>query len=211
MTDRKSLVIVGAGGLGREIAAAAAEDRWGWDVAGFLDDQPGLARTPEGVPVLGNIASLRPGTNVVVAVGNPRVRRAIAARVEASGGGFVLVDAQPGRHPTVVLGSGSMLVRGVQTTVNIHAGSHLLANLNSTIGHDVRIGDFVTIAPLVAVSGCVSIGSGVEVGTGACIREGVSIGDGAMIGMGAVVVKDIPPNTLAVGNPARVVRELDPW
>ena len=54
----------------------------------------------------------------------------------------------------------------------------------------------------------VRIGRDVWIGGGAIILPGVTIGDRAVIGAGSVVTKDIPPNTVAVGNPCRVVREL---
>jgi acetyltransferase-like isoleucine patch superfamily enzyme len=49
---------------------------------------------------------------------------------------------------------------------------------------------------------------GATIGTGSIILSGVIIGENAMVGAGSVVVHDVPPNTVVVGNPARVIREL---
>jgi len=54
----------------------------------------------------------------------------------------------------------------------------------------------------------IRIGDGVWIGGGAIILAGVTIGDGCVIGAGSVVTRDLAPNTLAVGNPARIVRSL---
>jgi len=56
----------------------------------------------------------------------------------------------------------------------------------------------------------VSIGENVWIGDSAIICKGVNIGDNSVIGAGSVVIRSIPPNTVAAGNPARVVKELDP-
>ena len=55
----------------------------------------------------------------------------------------------------------------------------------------------------------VKIGNGCWIGGGVVILPGVSIGDGAVIGAGSVVTKDIPVNCVAVGNPCRVMREIN--
>lgn len=55
----------------------------------------------------------------------------------------------------------------------------------------------------------ITIGSRCWIGAGAIIMPGVNIGEGAVIGAGAIVTKDVPPNVLAVGNPARVIRQID--
>jgi UDP-2-acetamido-3-amino-2,3-dideoxy-glucuronate N-acetyltransferase len=52
------------------------------------------------------------------------------------------------------------------------------------------------------------IGRGASIGAGACLLPGVSVGEGAMVGAGAVVTKDVPPFTVVVGNPARVIRAV---
>lgn len=57
----------------------------------------------------------------------------------------------------------------------------------------------------------VIIGRNVYIGAGAIILPGVTIGDNSIIGAGAVVTKDIPPNTVAVGVPAKVICTLDEW
>ena len=57
----------------------------------------------------------------------------------------------------------------------------------------------------------ICIGNHVWIGMGAIILKGVNIGDGAVIGAGSVVNKDVPPHTLCVGCPARVVKENIEW
>ena len=54
----------------------------------------------------------------------------------------------------------------------------------------------------------IRIGDDVWIGGGAIILAGVTIGDGSVIGAGSVVVHDVPPATVVVGNPARIVRTL---
>jgi sugar O-acyltransferase (sialic acid O-acetyltransferase NeuD family) len=165
----------------------------------------------EGWEVLGPTIAARAGHACSVAVGNPRQHRALVESISRRGAAFPTVDFSGNRHPTVRIGAGSMLLQGVHTTVHITLGAQTILNQAATISHDVTCGDFVTIAPGAHIVGAVTIGSGVEIGTGAVIREGVRLGDGCMVGMGAVVVKDVPPNKLVVGNPAKPLKELDPW
>ena len=54
----------------------------------------------------------------------------------------------------------------------------------------------------------ITIGNNVWLGGGAIVCPGVTIGENTVVGAGAVVVKDLPPNVLAVGTPARVIRDL---
>ena len=56
----------------------------------------------------------------------------------------------------------------------------------------------------------ITIGDNVWLGGGAIVLAGVTIGDNTVVGAGAVVVRDLPANVVAVGNPARIVRQLDP-
>lgn len=53
------------------------------------------------------------------------------------------------------------------------------------------------------------IGSNCFIGVGSIVMPGVRIGDGSVVGAGSVVTKDIPPGSLAVGNPARVIRSIE--
>ena len=55
----------------------------------------------------------------------------------------------------------------------------------------------------------VTIGDGCWIGGGVIILPGVTIGEGCVIGAGSVVAKNIPANSLAVGNPCRVIREIN--
>jgi acetyltransferase-like isoleucine patch superfamily enzyme len=55
-----------------------------------------------------------------------------------------------------------------------------------------------------------TIRRGASIGAGAVILPGVTVGERAMVGAGAVVTKDVPPETIVVGNPARVVRQIEP-
>ncbi|MBD2002886.1 MULTISPECIES: sugar O-acetyltransferase [Cyanophyceae] len=111
---------------------------------------------------------------------------------------------------------------------NIYAGDGLYMNYGCVIldGNTVHIGENVLCAPYVQIytayhptdpeirqSGLelaapIKIGNNVWIGGGAIICLGVTIGDNTTIGASSVVVKDIPPNVVAVGNPCRIIRHL---
>jgi acetyltransferase-like isoleucine patch superfamily enzyme len=78
------------------------------------------------------------------------------------------------------------------------------------IAHEVVITDCEAINEVSAGARRITIGDDVWIGMRAIILAGVSIGNGAVIGAGAVVAQDVPPRSIVSGNPARVVRCIEP-
>lgn len=194
MSDR--LFIVGAGGLGREVhdIAMAAGRR----VAGFLDDDPSAES-------LGPIDSADPDAGeFVIAVGEPSVRFHIAERLTARGCRFSSVI-----HPTAVIGSRVTIGDGVIVApfANIGAdaviGDHVVLNVYSLAGHDCVIEPYVVLSPYAAASGTCRLERGVFLGTQSAVTPGLTVGASSKLAAGAVVTADVPPGSLAVGNPAR--------
>lgn len=208
------LIIVGAGGHGRETAHAFLLDHAEQSFLGFLDDG-GAPSTPEGWPILGPVDKWHEHRHArfIVAVNDPRTRRSVVARMSAGDepSWTTLVHPDVRLHKSVRLGVGCMFLGGCQLTTNIRLGDHCIINRSSHIGHDCSVGDFVSMNPLACAAGRVQIGHGCELGSACSIKQLVSIGNGTTIGMGAVVVKPAAGNRVMVGNPARVLKELDPW
>ena len=112
---------------------------------------------------------------------------------------------------------------------NVSLGSYVYVNFNLTLTDDgaITVGDRVMIGPNVTiVTAChpispdlrakglqynlpVTINDNVWIGAGAIILPGVTIGENSVIGAGSVVTKDIPANVVAVGNPCKVIREIN--
>jgi sugar O-acyltransferase (sialic acid O-acetyltransferase NeuD family) len=205
------VIIVGAGGHAREVAWVAREAKQAWNVRGFLDDRPELAGCAVGdASVLGAIDDWihYPEARFVVAIGDPRVRRAVVDRMRRQGQPIfaVLVHKSVVHSPHVRLAEGTVVMAGCVLSTDIEIGRHVIVNQSTTVAHDCRIHDFCTVAPQVALSGNVTLDEGVEVGTGACVRQGLHVGRGAMVGMGSVVNRAIPAAEIWFGNPARMQR-----
>ncbi len=112
---------------------------------------------------------------------------------------------------------------------HLHFGKNVYANFNFTAVDDTHIyvGDYTMFGPNVTVAAAghpilpelrvqgyqynvaVHIGKNCWIGAGAIILPGVTIGDNTVIGAGSVVTKDIPANVVAVGNPCKVLREIN--
>lgn len=214
MDRLKPLIIVGAGGLGREVAWLVEDLNkvdLQWEFLGFLDDGV-TGPTVEGYPVLGSISTLlhiNPIPWVVVAITNSAVRKRIITRIQQNDIPLATL-VHPSIHSSgyVTIGKGSIVCAGSVLTTNIELGLASVVNPNCFIGHDTVLQDYVSLMPGVHVAGEVTLGEGTYMGIHSCIINRMEIGEWSTIGAGATVVNDIPAHSLAVGVPARVIKNL---
>ena len=206
----RDLVIVGAGGHGRETldiveAINAVEPRWNF--LGFIDGGPGVAARLErrGAAIIGNGAEDVPaGASYVIGIGASEVRARIDADFSAAG-----LEAATLVHPQATvasdnrLGPGVLIAAGAHVTTNVSLGRHTHLNVGAIVSHDCVVGDHTTLSPGVHLNGEVTVGDGVFFGTGAIVTPQCTVGDRAKVGAGAVVLADVPANATAVGVPAQ--------
>lgn len=215
----RDLIIVGAGGHGREVfdlvaAINAAAREPVWNVTGFADDT-----APDGevaarlvrldawvVTTIDGIGRVSTDPVVaVVALGDPSLRREITERVVAAG-----VPLAPALvHPSttvgldVSFGSGAVVAAGSVVTTNVQVGNGAQVNVGCSLSHDVVLGDHATLSPGCRLTGGVEVGKAAFFGVGAVVGPGVRIGAGARVGAGAVVLHDVEPGVTVHGVPAR--------
>jgi sugar O-acyltransferase (sialic acid O-acetyltransferase NeuD family) len=90
---------------------------------------------------------------------------------------------------------------------NITIGYGSLINTRCSIHHRTKIGKYVTLAPNVVILGNCEIKDNTFIGAGTIVREKTKIGRNCVIGMGSVVLDDIPDNSVAYGNPCKIIRK----
>lgn len=208
------IVIIGCGGFGREVhdvidAVNAVAHQW--DLLGYVDDSPSEANLDRvarrGSTVLGGtdwFARASTDVRYLIGIGTGSVRRLLDTRLAAAGfSSPVLVHPSATLGGDVRLGPGTIVCAGVRVTTNIETGRHVHLNINTTVGHDSVLHDYATINPLVAVSGDVTIGDEVMMGTHSSVLQGLTIGARSIAGAGSCVVRDVPPDVVVKGVPAR--------
>lgn len=205
----KRLIIVGAGGFGREVMAWALDHPdCGviWKPAGFLDDNgSALDGFDCEFGVLGPVAGHAPDENslYVCAVGAPGVKRAVCEGLLASGAEFIQLV-----HPTAVLGArvelgvGVVLCPRVTLTADICLGDFSAVNCHSSVGHDVQIGCWATVSGHCDLTGGSSLGEGAFLGSGARILPMKRVADWSYVGAGSVVIRSTKRGQRVFGNPA---------
>lgn len=203
------LILVGAGGLAREVAAAV-QDAGRYRVLGIVDDDRTLhGTTVAGLPVFGGIDQLYwdHSSYLAICIGSGQARRHIVEHLAAH-------DIGPSRYATIVhpsvhipsscfVGVGSVLLAQVAVTADVHIGRHVVAMPNVSLTHDDVVGDFATLCAGVSLAGGVTVGCGAYLGTNASVRQHVHVGTDSTLGMGASLLADLPAGQTWAGVPAR--------
>lgn len=216
----KRLIIVGAGGLARELYTWASEI---WEVqneyvfCGFLSDYPDdLDGYDYPISIIGSIKEYIPAGEeyFLMGIADPAAKLRIASALEERGAKFItLIHPKASVPKNTKVGRGCVLFAYAYLGADVNVGNFVLFNSFNTIGHDTSIGDGCTVSSFVNIMGRTQIGTGVFVGSHASILPKAKVGDFATVGAGTVVVRSVKPKTTVFGVPAKVIsseeKELD--
>lgn len=112
---------------------------------------------------------------------------------------FVAADA--------ILGDGCQILALASVCTHTRLGRNVIINTAASVGHDCEINDGVHIGPGARLAGEVTAGKYAFIGIGAIVLPHLHIGENAIVGAGAVVIKNVPPNEIVAGNPARIINK----
>ncbi|MFS0836760.1 acetyltransferase [Paenibacillus sp. 1P03SA] len=213
----KDIIIIGAGGHGRETAQLIKdinENQPAWKLLGFIDDRAELqGKQVNGIDVIGTISRLADPllthAHLICAIGDSRIRRHIITKIDAIHSSYKYATLI---HPTAVvgervrIGEGTMICAHCVITTDIVIGRHVIVNYCSSIGHDSLLEGEVTVLPGARISGSVHLGKGSSIGSGAVVLPGINVGEETIVGAGAVVTAPLPARSTAVGVPAKVIK-----
>lgn len=203
-------IILGAGGAGRTIASAC---RYLDGKIGFLDDHV-TEQEINGFPILGTLATCVAYRDAlyIIGFGNryQQARQNVFRQMRAEGFNFFNTIARQAYVDTdTQLGVGIFIGAQCAILPNAKIGNNCLLCVACTVDHDVVLGEGVYLSPGVNLAGAVTIEDGAFIGANATILPGVRVGARSIVGAGAVVLKDVMPEDIVAGVPARSLKETN--
>ncbi len=208
----KRLLIIGAGGFGREVlnwALHVLPQNRDWEVGGFLDADPAVLDAYEcGFPILDDPMNYLPKEDdrFICAIGHPSTKLRVCRYLKERGAQFItLIHSTAIVGDRCTIGAGCVFCPGAVVTTDVEMGDFVMMNLQSTIGHDAVVADGCTLSPHADVNGFASLGEGVFVGCHAVVLPGAKIGDYAIVGAGSVVLKKVKAGATVMGVPAKQI------
>lgn len=211
--NRKKTCVIGAGGLGRELASWLSLDKQffnEFELIGFLDDNmkalDGFQTKLEIIDKI-TVDTLNSSKNVILAVADIAYKKIIIQEIIAKSKVKLLSYKF---HNVIVglytnIGKGVVLSPSVIVSCNVEIGDGVFINIGSQIGHDVHIGNYVSIMANVDIGGGAIIEDEVFIGSGSVILPGVTVCKGSRIGAGSVVLKNIKKVGTYFGNPVKKI------
>jgi sugar O-acyltransferase (sialic acid O-acetyltransferase NeuD family) len=215
-SDCERIIIVGAGGFGREVLQWA---RHAWPehvhkMAGFVSADPTkLDGHAASLPILAtpDDFELRPTDGLLLAIGIPHVRRKVVEGLEARGARFLtLVHSTAIVADTAVIGPGSVICPYAVVSDAVRLGRCVLVNYHASLGHDAEAGDYAVLSPYATLGGAARIDDDVFLALHAAVGPGVVVGACSSVAAGAVTLHNAPAGSLVFGVPGRHVAHVSP-
>lgn len=208
----KILGIYGCGGAGRE-SKEIAEMQNLWDEIVFIDDAYSND-TFKGVHRY-NYTEFKErysiqDTEITISLGEPEIKKRLYEKLKKEGFRFAnIIHPQAVVSPSAKIGDGLILKAHSLISADAVVGNNVSLEENGIVGHDSIISDHCQISANVVVAGGCKVGEATYIGLGVPVKQGAVIGANCVIGMGSVVIRDIPDNVIAIGNPARPMKNKD--
>lgn len=194
------IIVVGGGGLAIEVA----------ELSGATAMYAPIIKEHIGIKILSKNEfdnQKRSKCKVYLCAGKPLIRKYMF--IESKGAQFPTLEIGEASI-SATIGCGSLIMPKCYVSSMVTLENFVLVNYGATVGHNTKIGSYSTISPNASIGGYCNLGENVYVGAGANIKEELNIGKNCIIGMGAVIIKDIPPDHIAIGNPAKIY-SLEEW
>lgn len=206
------LGIYGSGGAGKELKEMA-ELIGKWDEVVFIDDmtEPDIFKGIKRMPFdcFKKLYSVDIA-EVTVSLGEPAYKVMLRERVMQVGYRMAnVIHPTAWISPTATIGNGVTMDYGVNVNADCTIGDGVSIMGFSAIGHDTIIEENTQISAGVLISGHCFVGRNTFIAAGVPVKEGISIGRDSIVGLGSVVLRDIPDNVIAMGNPARAMKHKD--
>lgn len=209
-----SLYIVGSSGHAK-VVIDAIEIQGRYQIVGLLDDYKEVGQETMGYQILGgiNFISMLPehdDVNIFVAIGCNYLRQQIVESLKAICRkiNFVtIIHPSATVSPSAKVMSGCLVLAGAIVGPDSIIDEHCIINHAASVDHDCILASFVSLAPHAALAGNVMIATRSAIGIAACVIQKVVIGSDVVIGAGATVLFTINSNSIAVGTPAKIVKE----
>ena len=206
------IVIVGAGGCGRELYEMVPETYAPeeYRVKGFLSDYPkdldAFPAIKNVAPIIGTIKDYVPQENdrFVLALGTPQDRKNIALALKSRGAKFIsLIHPLARVSPTAQIGEGVVVYPFAMINTGVRVGECCLFNAYSGCGHDAVVGAYSVLAPSAGVLGYAQTGECCFLSTHAMLAPKKKLGDGGVIAANSAALRNAPNDALVMGVPGK--------
>lgn len=212
--DCQRIVIVGAGGFGREVLQWA-RDAWPDDshrIRGFLSADPrmldgrgcdlGILSSPDDYcPALGE--------KLLLGIGVPYARRKVAEQLIARGAEFLtLVHPAAIVAASAVIGEGSILCPYAVASDSCRVGRFVAMNYHTSLGHDAVAGDYAVLSPYSTLGGNARIEHDAFLGLHASVGPGKTVGARSKVSANSCVLTSAPCDSLVFGVPGKIGRHV---
>ena len=209
---KQQLVIVGAGGFGRELYGlvheCVSDDTF--DFKGFLAlDKSELAAFDVDAAVLDppEVYDPTPYDRFLLAIGHIEVRRRVVELLLGKGAQFIqFIHATAVIARTARLGKGVVVYPFAVVSNQANVGDFVHLSLYASVGHDARVDEYSLLAPYATLNGAAVIESEVFVSTHATIAPERRVGARSKISANSVVLHDVPPDSMVYGVPGKQAR-----
>ena len=209
----KNLIIIGAGGCGREILQWAKdinEKQPTWNIKGFIDDNlNALDGKICDVKVLSAVDEYEicDDDEFTCGIGNSKIRKLVIEKMEAKGAKFVNIV-----HPNATVADSCTLGKAVVVypyaliSDNAVIGDGCIINMYSSVAHDSTLGEYCTISAHCDITGMCKLGDRVFMGTTSNMVPTSKIGNDVYICAGSTVMTRLRDGAKVMGNPAKLVK-----